>query len=80
MLKKTPKEPVDILPHIELNLPKRPIRERLGVRGTTKESAENKEKDKNKAKLPTSPERLLLITNSFKVVRENMQLLLVFVC
>ncbi|XP_014362353.2 zinc finger CCCH domain-containing protein 14 isoform X2 [Papilio machaon] len=56
--KDKPKEPVQILPQIELNLPKRPIRERLGVRGTTKESAENKEKDKNKATLPPSPERL----------------------
>ncbi|KPI92475.1 Zinc finger CCCH domain-containing protein 14 [Papilio xuthus] len=57
-LPKDKPKPVQILPQIELNLPKRPIRERLGVRRTTKESTENKEKDKNKAKLPTSPERL----------------------
>ncbi|CAK1543194.1 unnamed protein product [Leptosia nina] len=31
-LKETPRKPIEVLPQIELNLPKRPIRERLGAR------------------------------------------------
>lgn len=44
---------IETLPQIELNLPKRPIRERLGAREVPKTDT----KDKNKAK---SPERLLI--------------------
>lgn len=65
-----PKEP-ETLPQIELNLPKRPIRERLGVRETAKVQ---EVKEKETTKKPDSPERLL-ITNSFKVVRKDAFLL-----
>ncbi|XP_052749602.1 zinc finger CCCH domain-containing protein 14 [Galleria mellonella] len=40
-----PKEPTDVLPQIELKLPKRPVRERLGVREEPKTIPEVKEKD-----------------------------------
>lgn len=58
-------DPVEVLPQIELNLPKRPIRERLGARNLDKDP-QVKESGKQK---PLSPERLL-ITKSFKVARK----------
>lgn len=48
---------IETLPQIELNLPKRPIRERLGARELPKSDVKEKEKDKAKTK---SPERLLI--------------------
>lgn len=66
-LKELSKDSIEILPQIELNLPKRPIRERLGARNIAKKPAVQ-ETNKQKS---LSPERLL-ITKSFKVVRKNL--------
>ncbi|CAG4951000.1 unnamed protein product [Parnassius apollo] len=56
--KELPNETTETLPHIELNLPKRPIRERLGVREPPKQVPEIREKEKDKATKPAeSPER-----------------------
>ncbi|XP_059062842.1 zinc finger CCCH domain-containing protein 14 [Achroia grisella] len=55
-----PKEsPIEILPQIELKLPKRPVRERLGAREEPKTVTEVKEKVKEKGiqKRTDSPER-----------------------
>lgn len=55
------KDPED-LPHIELQLPKRPVRERLGIREEPKKVPEEREKVKEKrekSKRSESPERLL---------------------
>lgn len=65
-VQKPPKE-IETLPQIELNLPKRPIRERLGVKEVPK-VPDVREKEKTKETAKESPERLL-ITKSFKVVR-----------
>jgi hypothetical protein len=46
---------IETLPQIELNLPKRPVRERLGVREEPKKHVE-KPKEKEKS---VSPERLV---------------------
>lgn len=55
--KETPKDPIETLPQIELKLPKRPVRDRLGVREEPKQVPEVKEKE---SKTRTeSPERLL---------------------
>lgn len=43
--KETPKEPIETLPQIELKLPKRPIRDRLGIREQPKKVPEVKEKE-----------------------------------
>ncbi|XP_045499612.1 zinc finger CCCH domain-containing protein 14 [Colias croceus] len=58
--KETHKESPEILPQIELNLPKRPIRERLGAREITKKP-EVKETERQKSRSPESftPEREL---------------------
>ncbi|XP_068628389.1 zinc finger CCCH domain-containing protein 14 [Battus philenor] len=50
-------KPPETLPHIELNLPKRPVRDRLGVRESSKEEADIKEKEKVETTKPPSPER-----------------------
>ncbi|CAK1582650.1 unnamed protein product [Parnassius mnemosyne] len=56
--KELTKETTETLPHIELNLPKRPIRERLGVREPPKQVPEIREKEKDMATKPAeSPER-----------------------
>lgn len=55
------KEP-EVLPQIELKLPKRPVRERLGIREEPKKAPEEQEKVKEKRDKPKkaeSPERLL---------------------
>lgn len=52
-----PKDNVETLPHIELNLPKRPIRERLGARDEQKKPPQGNRKEDRKAS--KSPERLL---------------------
>ncbi|XP_035437723.2 zinc finger CCCH domain-containing protein 14 [Spodoptera frugiperda] len=51
--KELPKDPIETLPHIELKLPKRPVRDRLGIREEPKKP-EVKEKE---AKRTESPER-----------------------
>lgn len=63
--KDIPKDPVESLPQIELKLPKRPVRERLGARDEPKTIPEAKEKERTE-----SPERLL-INCQFEVVRIN---------
>ncbi|CAH2041307.1 unnamed protein product, partial [Iphiclides podalirius] len=56
--KNIPEKPEESLPHIELNLPKRPIRERLGAREVSKDAQVIREKEKVTATKPAeSPER-----------------------
>lgn len=58
----TPKDVIETLPQIELKLPKRPIRERLGAREEQKKQPEKQKEVQRRSK---SPERLL----PFKRVR-----------
>ncbi|XP_038212638.1 titin isoform X3 [Zerene cesonia] len=71
--KETPKGPTDILPQIELNLPKRPIRERLGAREIPKKP-EVKETERQKSLSPESftPERELDVRPQTKPARSRL--------
>ncbi|KAJ8720322.1 hypothetical protein PYW07_012365 [Mythimna separata] len=57
--KDSPKELVESLPHIELKLPKRPVRDRLGIREEPKKVPEVKDKEKTRTDSPErfTPER-----------------------